>query len=688
MAAKPQFDESQPYQVADDKPAFDPNQPYQAAGDDGGDNSASSPSSAINPEGTPFYAKPFRSIEAYTTSPLKAGIGSMEKGYGFLDAATSQMGKNPDLAPTTKSLIPDSISLPDTIGSLQTGVARALEGSHTPFGFLAGQYLRSHTPKDAEADAINQAALAPVYVIAGKAAGLLGGKLGLLPEAAETTAASPTAASGVSSESPIELENSPMGPQQQNFKPIPEPGPAQNKTPSTIEQIRDEIEKAKSGGANLDRPAASVIADGDQYVPDEKYPLLPVQRNALANQNTWTEYQVAKRDPTNPLSQILQDRETLQKQDWSSKLDDTLSTIAKRDPIDNPTEAGENAISTMLDSSKAIDKGLAPVFQAIKDLPVTPGEYSSGLVDKIKSAFPNFQFNEKEVGIPGLENDPDAGPMTQYSMGPYKQKTGMTPALYNQIKSTFDEVANEPYSPSDLQKIRQTLRNSIDPTSKTSAPLMRLNSVLLDHLQHVVGAENPNLAEKILPTFDAYRQNQQNISDLESVLGSSLSDRAGLMDKVPPEKALTKLFANSNTTQVAKRALGNNFNGVSSDFVNQIKNQAIDNNGNFSSAKFSTGLRRYQPALQEAFKDNPTALKRIQSLADRMRLVPDAPPANPSGTANAESLLNRAKELGSQALEFIDKPAATSLKMGARGVGGFLKKRNQASAINDLIKGE
>ena len=40
-------------------------------------------------------------------------------------------------------------------------------------------------------------------------------------------------------------------------------------------------------------------------------------------------------------------------------------------------------------------------------------------------------------------------------------------------------------------------------SDKTSVPLMRLKSDLLDHLEDVVGQENPELAEEIRPTFNA-----------------------------------------------------------------------------------------------------------------------------------------------------------------------------------------
>jgi hypothetical protein len=55
--------------------------------------------------------------------------------------------------------------------------------------------------------------------------------------------------------------------------------------------------------------------------------------------------------------------------------------------------------------------------------------------------------------------------------------------------------------------------------------------------------------------------------------------------------------------------------------------------GGFSSNKFFTFIKNKYPELEVAFKNNPQLLQEIRHWNTVMRILPDAPSVNPSGTA-------------------------------------------------------
>jgi len=98
-----------------------------------------------------------------------------------------------------------------------------------------------------------------------------------------------------------------------------------------------------------------------------------------------------------------------------------------------------------------------------------------------------------------------------------------------------------------------------------------------------------------------------------------------------------KIFGNTATVEAAKNILPpEQFQRILSNWLAEAKATATDK-GAFSANKFGSFLRRNQDALQIAFNDRPEQLQRLKDLTTVMRILPDAPSINPSGTAKTLS---------------------------------------------------
>jgi hypothetical protein len=626
--------------------------------------------SPINPPGTGLLSGLYRDYQAYGQKPIIAGIKSMEDGNGFLAGAKKQFGQNPDTGPNVSDI---TAKIPDRY-NVNFQPALDVLSKASPMARYGMDVRKAFGQKNDVQGFLDQAAgmTTDPITLAG-AGGMIGSKaagfIGKAEPAIEAASGGPSIPTGGGGE--------------------PVPIVSENQAPRSIKELNAIVDKAHSEGA-FTPPKLNTINKALEAVPDMKHPLVPAQIRALSDPAEWKLYRTMVDDPTDTHGQVYSKYEQLQKNDLKDKLDEALLSHAKRDPISDPVDAGSNAIGTIIKKTDASDAQLAPIFDKIRSQPAVPGQYAEDLVSRIKKKLPGLEFNESEKPIPGLESDPDAGQATQYSMAPYSaRKTGMTQGQYNMIKNHFEDLANSSYTPSDVQNIRRAVRNSIDPNSSSSGDLKRFNSALLDHMEHVAANENPELSGQIRSTFNEYRQNRQNMEDLgKTVAFRNIEDPEKLAKDFPPETALPRMFKDSATVGKMKNLLGEDFSGVTSDYLTSLKNNATDANGNFSSAKFTSSLRKSAPALQKAFEDSPEMLKRIQGITDVMRIIPDAAPVNPSGTANASNIMSKMhtikkgwgllsrpheeipKMLGEKAMEVIkDRNAANT-------AAGFLKKKD------------
>jgi hypothetical protein len=219
---------------------------------------------------------------------------------------------------------------------------------------------------------------------------------------------------------------------------------------------------------------------------------------------------------------------------------------------------------------------------------------------------------------------------------PYKTAWGIDKATYNAVKEAVTSLQGEKNTLQTLWNVRKGLDQHVDVLTQGQAPreIRTLKAALMDQMQE--SSNNPTIRE----AFKRYSINEQQRQVIEGAFGASVgTPELGQISKVKPEYIGDKIFSNTATTEAAKKILPpDDFKHVLANWIAENKAKATDaaKNG-FSSNKFGSFLRNNQDVLNIAFQDNPKQLQALKDYVTIMRILPDAPSVNPSGTAKTLS---------------------------------------------------
>ncbi len=116
------------------------------------------------------------------------------------------------------------------------------------------------------------------------------------------------------------------------------------------------------------------------------------------------------------------------------------------------------------------------------------------------------------------------------------------------------------------------------------------------------------------------------------------------------------------TVKAAKQILpADVFRKASADYLaGKIASVTDAAKNGFSSNKFYTFLTKKAVELQAAIGDSPESLAKIKAYTNIMRILPDAPSINPSGTAKTTNLLQKIQAAGA----FLKNPIGEASKIG------------------------
>jgi ADP-Ribosyltransferase in polyvalent proteins len=389
--------------------------------------------------------------------------------------------------------------------------------------------------------------------------------------------------------------------------------------PSSYDDIVNRVKEAKVNGTAEPLPAQTELDDALSRIGMEN-PVNPLQRDSLASQEANDVYQTAKEAP-GELGNNLKNYEALQKNELVNKTNSTLSDLSPSgEPISDAYQGGKQAIDAFTNQYQAERDSLSPLFQSLKTLPVQ-GELLPDSISRMTQA------------VPGIANMFDTAG-DAINIRPYKTAWGIDKATYNAVKDAVNGLQDEPNNLQTLWNVRKGLDQHIDVLAQGQAPqeIRSLKAALMDQMQDSTG--NPNIRD----AFRRYAINEQQRQVIEKSFGASVgTPEFGQISKVKPEMIGDKIFGNTATVQAAKNILPqNDFNSILANWLSEGKAAATDK-GAFSANKFGSFLKRNQDALGIAFQDQPEALQRLKDLTTIMRILPDAPSINPSGTAKTLS---------------------------------------------------
>jgi hypothetical protein len=435
--------------------------------------------------------------------------------------------------------------------------------------------------------------------------------------------------------------------------------------PSSYDDIVSRVNQAKSDGTATPLPAQSELDDALSRIGMEN-PVNPLQRDSLANQEANDVYQTAKEAPSD-LGNNLKSYEGIQKNELVNKTNSTISDLTPGiEPTADAYQGGKQAIQAFTDQYQAEKDSLSPVFKSLKTLPVE-GDLLPDSVTRMTQA------------VPGIANMFDATG-NEIAIRPYKTAWGIDKATYNAAKEAVNGLQGETPSLQTLWNVRKGLDQHIDVLAQGQAPreIRSLKAALMDQMQDSTG--NPNIRD----AFRRYAINEQQRQVIENAFGASVgTPEFGQISKVKPEMIGDKIFGNTATVQAAKNILPpEKFQSILSNWISEGKAAATDK-GAFSANKFGSFLKRNQDALNIAFQDQPQTLRRLKDLTTIMRILPDAPSINPSGTAKTLSrmILGHAPDLHNMTWEGM---LASIPKKIASEIGDRLKMNE----LNQYLSGQ
>lgn len=377
-------------------------------------------------------------------------------------------------------------------------------------------------------------------------------------------------------------------------------------------------------------PSHNALKEAVADLPDLQFKPHNLQYESLTDQGLRDYYKTFLEGQSEE-SKALREYEALQKSEATSKLDTTIEGISPGTKLSpDITSAGDSAVESFTKQYESEKKELAPLFKQFDDLAKDKKIDSLNPLLGLHDVFPEIGkfLNADADGVFKLE---------KYSPSmPFSKNT------YGAIKDLVQSANSKELTLSELRNVRESMRDRITLAAgpRDQAQIGSIRKMLMDQMEESVSKMTPDLA--LRDTFKRFAQNEEKRGVIESILGGSIGNKSSFAKTIKPEDVLNKIFSNSVSVSAAKDILGKDFSKVMSDYLAQARIKVTDEAKNgFSSNKFASFLRSKGPELQEALADNPALLKRLNSLTDYMRILPDSPSVNPSGTAKTLSIMDK-----------------------------------------------
>lgn len=407
--------------------------------------------------------------------------------------------------------------------------------------------------------------------------------------------------------------------------------------PGIPQSLADITAKVKQGGFDTfgnELTAKTALKDAVGNLEDLNYPVHNLQLQSLDNPRARDIYKTILESGSEE-GQALKAYEGLQKNEAVGKTFQSIKNLAPEGITSDAVQAGDRAIDAFTHQYQTEKEALAPTFKKVDEVGLNQLSDRGALLNKLEQSIPD---SSKYIKLS------DQG---ELSLEPYKASMPFSKNAYGAIQDLLEGANDKNLTLGGLRNIRESMRDRINWLSapRESSQISSLRKNLMDYLEDQVQKISPDL--QVRDTFRRYAVNEQNRETIEKIFGGSISDKAQFGKQIKSEDVLDKIFSNTNSIQAAKSILGDvEFKNILGNYLNLKAHGVTDlaKNG-FSSNKFASFLRQKAPELQTAFSDNPQGLKRIQSLTDFMRILPDSPSVNPSGTAKTLNILEKLKGL-------------------------------------------
>ena len=445
--------------------------------------------------------------------------------------------------------------------------------------------------------------------------------------------------------------------------------------PKSIDDMQEYINKKKIAGETTDLPQMPILEGANARVTLDP-PIVPFQWKSLASQGEQDAYKTILAMPGEE-GDTLRAWEALQKPNALKQLDETIADIhPEKAPIANAVDNGKAAADAFTDVIEKNRAELGPKIGYLKKIDSLSPEMESFISDlQAKGLKGNLVWPPTEMeatanriaGVIRAITDPDAPhgnvnlskmidttDLANIRINPYDTGWGIDRQTYKNVKTLIQDLQKpQPLTLDRLFNLRKAVVENIDvlKTGDASSQLTKVKAGMMDAIQDEISQvpdfafKNPADKVNIRDFFRRYAINEENANLIEKKFGAEIGtgNFRSLAKGKAPEDILNKIFRDSETVKAAKAILPEDkFNEILANHLAAERQAATDLN-RFSSNKFARStLIGNESALATAFDHMPIApgtnlkpgpLQRIEDLVNIMRILPDSPPVNPSGTA-------------------------------------------------------
>ena len=451
-------------------------------------------------------------------------------------------------------------------------------------------------------------------------------------------------------------------------------------SPTSLEDIQARVKEAGYRGETIEMPEKSALQDATNRV-ELLNPVHPLQVESLDSQSSRDLYKTA-REMAGKEGEALRNYEALQKQELTKRTANVVDELVGdgKKAISDATEGGKEAIKEFTDHYNAEKESLKPLFKTLKAVEIPSEQHLPGLLGSWSKV------------IPGVADAFDTAG-TKIKLKPYDSSMSIAKSTYSAVKEAVKALNSKKSQTFEgLWNIRKNLDQNINIMESGEGPaqIRSLKASMMDYLQSQLEKTPTDI--NVRDTFRRYAINEQQREVIHKAFGASVgSQEFGQLSKVKPELISDKVFRDTATTQAAKNILSDKaFKKIlANHLAEQMEKVTVD--GNFSSNKFGTYLKKNSDVLNEAFRDNPEVLQKIKDYNTISRVLPDSKSINPSGTAKTlwgilkahsiPEMIANAKEYGAEKLgeNLLHRQINNSLK-------GVQESNAKMNAIQRIIK--
>lgn len=447
--------------------------------------------------------------------------------------------------------------------------------------------------------------------------------------------------------------------------------------PTSLEELQAQLKNASYQGIDAaELPAKRALVDAMEVVPDLQTPINNLQLESLSSPELRNWYKAIQEDQ-GELPSAIKGVESLQKLELTQKLPSELGKIAPLDSLTHDAvKGGESLVEGFSKHYLAEKNDLAPLYKRFDEAGESMvGDFKTRVTPMMENAFPGAtKYISEEGGA--------------LKLAPYKASMPFSKNAYGAIKDLLDAANDKELTLGGIRNVRASMQDGLNWLSapRDAAQISAMRKFLMDYMQEQVEKSGSDMA--VREAFKRYAINEENRSTMERIFGGSISDKASFAKTIKPEDVLDKLMGNTVTVQAAKQILSaEDFNRALGNYIKQHIAKVTDEAKNgFSSNKFATFLKNKAPELEAAFADNPAVLKRIKAMTDIMRILPDSPSINPSGTAKTLKMLEVIHKAGSLLHE--SKSVAGAVGGALKHLSEWNEKQKIKSVVNEVLGGK